>query len=86
MGDTDEECQELSKLVATCTTNMAWIKARLEKGDDAFKGYDSRLRELETEHSLLKGKLGAFILGLTFFVTLVINSILWGISHLSGGK
>lgn len=86
MAPTDEECKELTTLVATCTTNMAWIKERLEKGDSIFEGYDTRLRELETEHSLLKGKLGAFILGLTFFVTLVINSILWGISHLSGGK
>lgn len=86
MTITDEECQELSKLVTTCTANMVWIKERLEKGDNIFEKYEFRLQDLEKEHSRLKGKLGAFILGLTFFVTLVINSILWGVSHLSGGK
>jgi hypothetical protein len=81
MGKTDEECQELSKLVATCTTNMAWIKERLEKGDVVFDRYESHLHELETEHSLLKGRLGAFILGLTFIVSLLVNGILWAYSH-----
>jgi hypothetical protein len=88
MGKTDEEWQELSKLVATCTTNMAWIKERLEKGDSEFDKYEvrfdkyvSRLHELETEHSLLKGRLGAFILGLTFIVSLLVNGILWAFSH-----
>jgi hypothetical protein len=81
---TDEECQQLSKLVATCTTNMAWIKERLEKGDNIFEKYESRLRDLETEHSLLKSKLGAFVLGLTFFITLVLNSILWLFSYFGG--
>jgi hypothetical protein len=81
---TVEECQQLSKLVATCTTNMAWIKERLEKGDNIFEKYESRLRDLETEHSLLKSKLGAFVLGLTFFITLVLNSILWLFSYFGG--
>jgi hypothetical protein len=82
MGKTDEECQELSKLVATCTTNMAWIKERLEKGDIVFDKHESLLHDLEKEHSLLKGKLGAFILGLTFIVSLLINGILWVWSHI----
>jgi hypothetical protein len=82
----DKECKELSKMVIECSTNMAWIKQRLEKGDTSFTELNKKLSKLETEHSLMKGKLGAFILGLTFFLTLVINSILWGISHLSGGK
>jgi hypothetical protein len=86
MSITDKDHMEMSKLVTTCTANMVWIKERLEKGDNIFEKYESRLRNLEKEHSLMKDKLGSFILGLTFFVTLVINGILWGISHLSGGK
>ena len=84
MAPTDEECKELSTLVATCTTNMAWIKERLEKGDIVLDRYESRLHELETEHSLLKGRLGAFILGLTFIVSLLVNGILWAWSHIGG--
>jgi pyruvate/2-oxoacid:ferredoxin oxidoreductase alpha subunit len=86
MNITDKDHMEMSKLVTTCTANMEWIKERLEKGDTSFAAFDARLISLEKEHSLMKGKLGAFILGLTFFVTLVINGILWGASHLSGGK
>jgi hypothetical protein len=81
---TDEECKDLTTLVATCTTNMTWIKDRLEKGDIVFDKYESRLHELETEHSLLKGRLGAFILGPTFIVSLLVNGILWAWSRFGG--
>ena len=91
MSLSDEESRKLTKLVTACTTNMAWIKERLEKGDNEFDKYEvrfdkyvSRLHELETEHSLLKGKLGAFILGLTFTISLLVNGILWAWSNIGG--
>ena len=60
------------------------IEKRLEKGDVTLGDCQERLRILETEHSLLKGKLGAFILGLTFIVSLLINGVIWLFSHLGG--
>ena len=60
------------------------IEKRLEKGDVTLGDCQERLRILETEHSMLKGKLGAFILGLTFIVSLIINGVLYLWSHLGG--
>jgi len=60
------------------------IEKRLEKGDLTLGDCQERLRILETEHSMLKGKLGAFILGLTFIVSLIINGVLYVWSHLGG--
>ena len=60
------------------------IEKRLEKGDATLGDCKERLRILETEHSMLKGKLGAFIFGLTFIVSLLVNGILWAYSRLGG--
>ena len=60
------------------------ILERLEKGDEILEKHCNKLRQLEVEHSLLKGKLGAFVLGLTFIVSLIVNGILWAYSHLGG--
>lgn len=82
MSLTDEQCAELYKKVIEDNTHLTWIKDRLEKGDTAFEGFDKRLVKLESEQSLIKGRLGAFILGLTFFISLLVNGILWMFSHL----
>ena len=83
---TDEQCAELYKQVIADSTNLAWIKERLEKGDMSFSKFDRRLSKLEADHSLLKGKLGAFILGLTFIVSLIVNGILYLWAHFGGSK
>jgi hypothetical protein len=61
--------------------SITWIRERLEAGDRALEKHAKRIRDLETEHSLLKGRLGAFILGLTFIVSLLVNGVLWAFSH-----
>ena len=60
---------------------VSQIRERLEKGDETLNSHSKRLRQLESDHSLLKGKLGAFVLGLTFIVSLLANGILWIFSH-----
>ena len=61
-----------------------YTKERFEKGDKQIEECNKRLINLEIAHSLLKGKLGAFILGLTFIVSLLVNGILWAYSHFLG--
>ena len=63
---------------------VSQIRERLEKGDETLNSHSKRLRQLESDHSLLKGKLGAFILGLTFITSLLVNGVLWAYSHLGG--
>jgi len=81
MSLTDKEYAELSKAIVKCSTNMSWIKDRLEKGDVSFTEFNTRLSKIEAEHSLMKGKLGAFIAGLTFIATLIVNGFIWIFGH-----
>lgn len=66
------------------SVNISWIRERLQKGDKTLETHSKRLRCLEREHSILKGKLGAFILGITFIISLFVNGILWAFSHFGG--
>jgi hypothetical protein len=84
LSETQEE--EMYANTLTACTSITWIKERLEAGDKKLLDCDKRLNDLEVEHSLLKGRLGAFILGLTFIVSLLVNGILWAWSHIGGGK
>jgi len=77
------EDQETRMYDGTIETKVivSQILARLKDGDEKLDDCQKRLRDLEAEHSLLKGRLGAFILGLTFIVSLLVNGILWAFSH-----
>jgi hypothetical protein len=78
---TDKQCAELYKQVIEDSTNLAWIKERLEKGDVSFTEFNARLSKIEAEHSLMKGKLGSFIAGLTLIATLIVNGFIWVFGH-----
>ena len=75
--------QEIRMYDGTIETKVivSQILERLKDGDKKLEDCQKRLRTLETEHSLLKGRLGAFILGLTFIVSLLMNGVLWAWSH-----
>ena len=79
----EQEGQMYRDTIATKTI-VSEMKERFEKGDKKIEKCNERLNDLEIEHSLLKGKLGAFILGLTFIVSLLVNGVLWAWSHLQG--
>ena len=79
----DQEA-EMYKKTLESSKSIEWIRERLEKGDERLDDCHDRLRLLEGEHLLLKGRLGAFILGLTFIVSLLVNGILWAFSHFGG--
>ena len=78
-----QEEEMYANTLAACTS-ITWIKERLEKGDKRLDDCNARLNDLEIEHSMLKGRLGAFILGLTFIVSLLVNGVLWAYSHFGG--
>ena len=86
MGLSKEQEEEMYANTLTACNSITWIKERLEKGDKRLDDCNKRLNDIEIEHSMLKGRLGAFILGLTFIVSLLVNGILWAWSHLGGGK
>ena len=64
--------------------DISWIRECLQDCDKVQITHGERLRDLEVEHSLLKGRLGAFILGLTFIISLIVNGILGAISYFAG--
>jgi len=76
----EQEIEMYRDTIATKTI-VSEMKERFEKGDKQIEKCNERVSSLEIEHSLLKGKLGAFILGLTFIVSLLVNGILWAWSH-----
>jgi len=80
--------QEIKMYEGTIKTKVivSQILERLKEGDKKLGDCQDRLRILEAEHSMLKGRLGAFILGLTFIVSLLVNGILWAWSHLGVHK
>jgi len=90
MSLTDTQCAELYKQVIETKTDFAWIKARLEKGDTVLEEMDRRILDLEQVQSvregqsLMKGKLGAFILGIAVILSLITNGIIWLFSHFGG--
>lgn len=81
---TDAEQREMYDKVLKSDWTLGTIKERLAAGDKKLIDCDKRLNDLEIQHSLLKGRLGAFILGLTFIVSLLVNGILWAYSHFGG--
>lgn len=81
---TKQQEEELFANTIVACEAISWIRERLQKGDETLEEHSVRLRVLEGENAILKGKLGAFVLGLTFFVTFVVNSILWMFSHFWG--
>jgi len=48
---------------------------------EQFTEYGKRISKIESEQSLLKGKLGAFVLFLTLCGTIMVQGIGWAISH-----
>ena len=82
MALSEEQEGEMYRDTIKTATIVSQLQTRLEKGDKQIESCNKRLNDLEIEHSLLKGKLGAFILGLTFIVSLLVNGILWAWSHI----
>lgn len=79
--------EQIEKLYETTLENrqdITWIRERLGKCSDAMVLLSQKQSALEAEHSFLKGKLGAFILVITFTATIVINSFVWITGHFIG--
>lgn len=84
MALTKEKETEMYTKTIVSSESIEWIRKWLEKADGRLDDCQERLRILEGEHLMLKGRLGAFILGLTFIVSLLVNSVLWVWSHVGG--
>jgi hypothetical protein len=77
MALTDEDCTEFHAQLSETRMDVKWIKERLEKGDIAIIKIEAKQVEMEKEQSFLKGKLTIIILVFTFFLSLVVNAIIW---------
>jgi len=53
---------------------------------EQFTEYGKRIRKIESEQSLLKGKVGGLIIFLTLCGTIMVQGIGWIISHFFGVK
>ena len=84
MALSEQQEEEMYRVTIQTAAIVAQTQERLEKGDKRLEDCTKGLHKLDKEHSLLKGRLGAFILGLTFIVSLFVNGILWALSHFGG--
>lgn len=82
MGLSKEQEEEMYKTTLETAKDISWIREQFQEYEATQKEQEGRIQDLEVEHSLLKGKLGAFILGLTFIISLLVNGILWAWTHL----
>ena len=82
----EKQLEELYKKTIENHRDIHWIREDLEKGGKLFTKHEKRIGKVEKEQSLLKGKIGAFILFLTLCGTIMIQGIGWVISHLLSSK
>ena len=69
-----------------CSITLSSIGKQLDKGDEKFEKHEEKLKQIEIEQTLLKSKLGAFILFLTLCATIAIQGIGWILTHLFSSK
>lgn len=81
MGLSEAQTEELYRTTLKNRTDIEWMRECLEKNNKTMVSLSKRQSVLESEHSLLKGKLGAFIIVLTLGATLFINGFVWISSH-----
>ena len=84
MGLTKEQEEEMYRDTIATKTIVCEMKKQLEKGDMQIENCKDGVNALKIEQALIKGKLGAFILGLTFIASLLVNGVLYVWSHLGG--
>lgn len=82
----EAQLEEMYAASLKCSINLSHICKQLDKGDKTFGKHEGRITQVEKEQSLLKGKIGAFILFLTLCGTIMIQSVGWVISHLLSSK
>ena len=82
----DEQLEEMLEKVIQDNTNIKWIRDDLEKGSKKFIELRERIVTVEGEQSLLKGRIGAFVLFLTLCGTILVQGIGWIISHFWSAK
>ena len=81
MGLSEEQTEELYRTTLKNRTDIGWIRECLEKNNRTMVNLSKRQSILESEQSILKGKLGAFVLVLTLGATVIINGFMWISSH-----
>lgn len=84
MGLSEAQEEEMYKQTVAAAVDIRSVCERIEKGNKKLEEHAGRIRDLELEHAFWKGKLGAFVLGFTLFVSVLWQGILWIWSHLGG--
>ena len=80
----EDQLEDLYKTTLENRKDIEWIRGCLEKNNGIMANLSKRQSALESEQSILKGKLGSFILVLTFAATLLFNGSLFIISQFRG--
>ena len=80
----EKQLEDMYEASLRCSINLTRICKQIEAGDIKFEKHEGRLSELEREQSLLKGKLGGFVLVLTLGATILINGFGFIVGHLFG--
>ena len=86
MSLSEQQLREMYNASLRCSINLDNISKQLDKGDGKFEKHEERLKLIEIEQTLLKSKLGAFILFLTLCATIAIQGIGWLLTHLFSSK
>ena len=82
----EKQLEDMYKASLQCSTNLTHICKQLDKGDKTFGKHEERITQVEKDQSLLKGKIGAFVLFLTLCVTIMVYGVGWLLSYLFGCK
>ena len=81
-----QQLEDMYNASIKCSRDLSHICKQLGKGDKTFLRHEDRIVQIEKEQSLLKGKLGAFVLFLTLCITMLIQGVGWLLSHLWSSK
>ena len=82
----EKQLEDMYEASLKSSIDISHISKQLDKGDKTFGKHEERITQVEKEQSLLKGKIGAFVLFLTLCVTIMVYGVGWLLSYLFGCK
>jgi len=82
----EEQLEKMYEKTLESSTILILVREQLENGNKEFKVHEKRINAIEKEQSLLKGKVGAFIIFLTLCGTIMVQGVGWILAHLWTSK
>jgi len=82
----EEQLEDMYKKTLESSAILTLVREQLESGNKNLGEQEKRINKIEKEQSLLKGKIGAFIIFLTLCGTIIIQGFGWILAHLWTSK